>query len=56
LFVDALACRNRYVLSGDIDPKTGTLWGSFPQAHSMAGLILTATRLSHSWEGRFWRS
>src|ERR1700726_3323287 len=43
LFVDALAYRNRYgLLSEDIDPETGTLWGNFPQTYSMAGLILTA--------------
>jgi len=41
--VDALAYRNRYgLLSEDIDPETGTLWGNFPQTYSMAGLILTA--------------
>ena len=56
LFVDALACRNRYgLLSEDIDPQTGTLWGNFPQTYSMAGLILTAMRLSRSWEDRYWR-
>ena len=41
--MDALAYRNRYgLLSEDIDPETGTLWGNFPQTYSMAGLILTA--------------
>ena len=42
-------------LSEDIDPQTGTLWGNFPQTYSMAGLILTAMRLSRSWEDRYWR-
>jgi hypothetical protein len=28
---------------------------NFPQTYSMAGLILTAMRLSRSWEDRFWR-
>jgi GH15 family glucan-1,4-alpha-glucosidase len=56
LFVDALTYRNRYgLLSEDVDPKTGTLWGNFPQTYSMAGLILTAMRLSRSWEDRYWR-
>jgi GH15 family glucan-1,4-alpha-glucosidase len=56
LFVDALAYRNRYgLLSEDIDPETGTLWGNFPQTYSMAGLILAAMRLSRSWEDRYWR-
>jgi GH15 family glucan-1,4-alpha-glucosidase len=56
LFVDALRHRNRYgLLSEDIDPQTGVLWGNFPQTYSMAGLILTAMRLSRSWEDRYWR-
>lgn len=56
LFVDALGYRNRYgLLSEDIDPQTGQLWGNFPQTYSLAGLILTAMRLSRSWEDRYWR-
>ena len=56
LFQDALRHRNRFgLLSEDIDPKTGALWGNFPQTYSMAGLILTAMRLSRSWEDRYWR-
>jgi len=56
LFLDALNHRNRYgLLSEDVDPKTGALWGNFPQTYSMAGLILTAMRLSRSWEDRYWR-
>ena len=43
------------LLSEDVDPQTGTLWGNFPQTYSMAGLILTAMRLSRSWEDRYWR-
>jgi len=55
LFVDALAFRNRFgLLSEDVDPQTGSLWGNFPQTYSMAGLILTAMRLSRSWEVRNW--
>ena len=56
LFTDALKHRNRYgLLSEDIDPQTGKLWGNFRQTYSMAGLILTAMRLSRSWEDRYWR-
>ena len=56
LFVDALGHRNRYgLLAEDIHPQTGELWGNFPQTYSMAGLILTAMRLSRSWEDRYWR-
>jgi GH15 family glucan-1,4-alpha-glucosidase len=56
LFHDALRHRNRYgLLSEDIHPQTGALWGNFPQTYSMAGLILTAMRLSRSWEDRYWR-
>jgi GH15 family glucan-1,4-alpha-glucosidase len=56
LFVDSLRHRNRYgLLSEDIHPQTGVLWGNFPQTYSMAGLILTAMRLSRSWEDRYWR-
>jgi GH15 family glucan-1,4-alpha-glucosidase len=48
--------RNRYgLLSEDVDPQTGVLWGNFPQTYSMAGLILSAMRLSRSWEDRYWR-
>ncbi len=56
LFEDALRHRNRYgLLAEDIHPETGELWGNFPQTYSMAGLILTAMRLSRSWEDRYWR-
>ena len=56
LFTDALSHRNRYgLLSEDVDPHTGELWGNFPQTYSMAGLILSAMRLSRSWEDRYWR-
>jgi GH15 family glucan-1,4-alpha-glucosidase len=57
LFIDALKLRNSYgLLSEDVDPRTGALWGNFPQTYSMAGLILTAIKLSRSWEDRYWRS
>ncbi|HTQ14325.1 MAG TPA: glycoside hydrolase family 15 protein [Rhizomicrobium sp.] len=57
LFQDAVGLRNRYgLLSEDIDPRSGALWGNFPQTYSMAGLITTAMRLSRSWEDRYWHS
>ena len=56
LFQDALNHRNRYgLLSEDIQPNSGALWGNFPQTYSMAGLILSAMRLSRNWEDRYWR-
>jgi GH15 family glucan-1,4-alpha-glucosidase len=49
--------RNHYgLLSEDVDPRTGALWGNFPQTYSMAGLITTAMRLSRSWEDRYWHA
>ena len=55
--MDALAHRNRFgLLLEDIDPKTGALFGNFPQTYSMAGLILTGMKLSRNWEDRYWRS
>ena len=39
LFIDALSCRNRYgLLSEDIHPQTGRLWGNFPQTYSHRGI------------------
>ncbi len=46
-----LAGRTRLgLLSEDIDPATGELWGNFPQTYSMVGIVSTAVRLSRSWE------
>lgn len=51
LFEALLARRNPLgLLSEDIDPATGALWGNFPQTYSMVGLINSAVRLSKSWE------
>lgn len=51
LFETLLARRNHLgLLSEDIDPVTGDLWGNFPQTYSMAGLIVAAIRLSRGWE------
>jgi GH15 family glucan-1,4-alpha-glucosidase len=50
-FVDLLDRRNSFgLLSEDIHPRTGALWGNFPQTYSMAGIINVATRLSEKWE------
>jgi GH15 family glucan-1,4-alpha-glucosidase len=42
-------------MSEDVHPVTNELWGNFPQTYSMAGIILSAIRLSKSWEDRYWR-
>ncbi len=50
MFEKLLSRRNHLgLLSEDIDPKTGELWGNFPQTYSMVGLINSAMRLSRSW-------
>ena len=41
------------LLSEDIDPATGELWGNFHQTYSMVGLINSAMRLSKPWEEAF---
>ena len=54
LFENMLASRNPVgLLSEDIDPDTGELWGNFPQTYSMVGLIHSAVKLSISWEDAF---
>jgi GH15 family glucan-1,4-alpha-glucosidase len=54
LFENMLAVRNPLgLLSEDIDPATGELWGNFPQTYSMVGLIHSAMKLSRSWEDAF---
>ena len=51
MFDKIMTYRNRFGLfSEDVDPKTGELWGNFPQAYSMVGLINSAMNLSLSWE------
>jgi GH15 family glucan-1,4-alpha-glucosidase len=50
-FTRLLARRNPLgLLSEDISPTTGELWGNFPQTYSMVGIIGSALRLSRSWE------
>ena len=51
LFENMLSLRNPLgLLSEDIDPQSGALWGNFPQTYSMAGIINAAVLLSRSWE------
>jgi len=57
IFEHVLSCRNHLgMLSEDIDPATGELWGNYPQTYSMVGLIVSAMRLSKTWEEAFWRN
>ena len=50
IFENMLALRNPLgLLSEDIEPQSGALWGNFPQTYSMAGIINSAVRLSRSW-------
>ena len=57
LFNNLLARRNHVgLLSEDIDPQTGELWGNFPQTYSQVRLILSAMRLSRSWEEGLWHA
>jgi len=51
LFEELLTRRNHLgLLSEDIDPVTGELWGNFPQTYSMVGIINSARMLSKRWE------
>ncbi len=57
LFNNVLSRRNHVgLLSEDLDPHTGELWGNFPQTYSQVGLILSAMRLSRSWEEGLWHA
>jgi GH15 family glucan-1,4-alpha-glucosidase len=57
LFTNLLSRRNSAgLLSEDIDPLTGELWGNFPQTYSLVGLILSAHRLSQTWEQGLWHA
>ncbi|MCC5793392.1 MAG: glycoside hydrolase family 15 protein [Chromatiales bacterium] len=54
LFEQMLARRNPLgLLSEDLDPASGELWGNFPQTYSMVGIINSAVRLSKPWEDAF---
>ncbi len=37
------------LLSEDIDPQTGELWGNYPQTYSLVGMINCAVLLSSPW-------
>ena len=51
IFTDILSRRNSFgILSEDIHPETGQLWGNIPQTYCMAGIINTGMLLSRSWE------
>jgi GH15 family glucan-1,4-alpha-glucosidase len=51
LFETMLTCRNHLgLLSEDIDPDSGELWGNYPQTYSLVGIINAAMRLSRRWE------
>ncbi len=51
IFENMLECRNHVgLLSEDIDPASGELWGNYPQTYSLVGIINAAMRLSRPWE------
>ncbi|SON57647.1 Trehalase [Hartmannibacter diazotrophicus] len=51
IYETMLACRNHVgLLSEDVTPSTGQLWGNFPQTYSMVGIINGAVRLSGGWD------
>lgn len=49
---EALLARRNHVglLSEDLSPGSGELWGNFPQTYSMVGIINGAMRLSRPWD------
>ncbi|SFR82208.1 glycoside hydrolase family 15 protein [Sphingomonas jatrophae] len=50
LFEEMLARRTAAgLLSEDIDPVTGELWGNYPQTYSLVGMINCAALLSRPW-------
>ena len=50
LFEEMLTrCNHVSLLSEDIDPSTGELWGNYPQTYSLVGIINSAVRLSRPW-------
>ena len=50
-FEELLKLLNRLgLMSEDVDPKTGEMWGNYPQTYSMVGIVNCAMRLTRSWE------
>jgi GH15 family glucan-1,4-alpha-glucosidase len=50
LFEEMLSRRTASgLLSEDIDPVTGELWGNYPQTYSLVGIINCAVLLSKPW-------
>ncbi|WP_419815980.1 glycoside hydrolase family 15 protein [Glacieibacterium sp.] len=50
LFEEMLSRRTAAgLLSEDIDPSTGELWGNYPQTYSLVGMINCAVLLSRPW-------
>jgi pentatricopeptide repeat protein len=50
LFEEMLSRRTAAgLLSEDIDPETGELWGNYPQTYSLVGLVNCAVLLSRPW-------
>ena len=50
LFEEMLSRRTAAgLLSEDIDPETGELWGNYPQTYSLVGIINCAGMLSRPW-------
>jgi GH15 family glucan-1,4-alpha-glucosidase len=54
LFERLMSLRNPHgLLAEHVDPKTGELWGNFPQTYSHVGMINSAMRLSISWDDAY---
>ena len=50
LFEEMLTrCTSAGLLSEDIDPVSGELWGNYPQTYSLVGMINCAAMLSKPW-------
>jgi GH15 family glucan-1,4-alpha-glucosidase len=51
LFEEMLRRRNGLgLMSEDLAPGSGEMWGNYPQTYSMVGIVNCAMRLSRSWE------